>query len=385
MPKRTKREEEEVESEEEVVDQVNEDEEEQDDDDDTATTSTTSTTSTTTTTNSKKKSAKTDADDESKRIMDIFHIDNIDKLTEHEFHAVFDTMANRLLNDVVLMVGGVPHMLNEIEYYFKGYNHVDQYAHGDVNQQKMCTWYFHRQNGGAYKTASYKGLDMTFGDGTAFAGILIRGIERVDNKPVLIDGPSLCVDHLLKVAGEATIDAFVAKHGTSLLPGDNKHMHLVMRDHAALKKPVVQKPIASGRVGLTMKLYRKDKEYYFGRDYRYIRMPDKVKKGKHYMNTALYKQGMKAQEIKDVTKSTIASIGNCIKAFDAGVKKTKSKADLDKYKGSLSNDDVCELVGVCHALEKMRGSSSTTTNDTAAHEDDVVDGADEGEALESDE
>ncbi|EFA84151.1 hypothetical protein PPL_03225 [Heterostelium album PN500] len=314
------------------------------------------------------------------RILDILEIKNIKTAKEEEFKEIFDNMANRLMNDVVLMVGGIPYVLVEIEYYFKGYNHVDHYAHGDEHQRRMASWYFHRQNGGGYKTASYKGLDITFGDGTAYAGILIRGIERVDAKTNLVDGPSLTVDNLLREAGEPDIQSFVTKYGTSLLPGENKGMYLTMRDHSSRKKPDVRKPISSGRVGLTMKMYKKDKEFYFGRDYRYIRLPDKVKKGKHYMNTALHKQGHKVAQIKDITKSTAAAIQKCIDAFEAGLKEAKDKSSLEPYKGALSNDDCCKLIGVCYGLEKLRSTGSPDKE----KDDDNNDSSD-GEGEESEE
>eukprot|EP01133_Synstelium_polycarpum_P000230 gene230-280_t len=319
-------------------------------------------------------------DDEKQKILDILTIGDMKTMTFEEFKPRFDQMANSLMNDVVLSVGGVDHMFVELEFYFKGYSHPDTFTHGDDFQQDLATWYFHR-SGKTYKAASYKGLDITFGDGTAYAGILVRGIERVGGAACLVDGPSLCVDHLLAGVGAKDIQSYVDKHGRSLLPGDAP-ICLRVRDHSVMKKPAIAVPISSGRVGLTMKMVRANAEQYFGCDLRYIRLPDQIKKGKHYMNAALYKQGKTADQIKVITKSTLAAVNNAIRAFDNGMKAT-SKDALNKYRGAISNDDVCTMMGICCALEKIRRSGGGNTDAASGDQDDEDSKEEEGEEEEA--
>src|SRR5262245_54518774 len=106
----------------------------------------------------------------------------------------FTAVAARLLNGAALLAGGVRHRFTEIEFYYHGDGHLDPFAHRDPVQLHVGRWYFHR-TAGVYRSGSFKGLDLSFGDGTAFGGVLIRGLATEDD--VLVDGPSLCVDHLL--------------------------------------------------------------------------------------------------------------------------------------------------------------------------------------------
>jgi len=86
-------------------------------------------------------------------------------------------------------------------------SHPDPFTHRDPLLRARGRWYFHR-TGGTYKGGSFKGIDLTFGDGEAYGGVLIRGLERPDG--TLVDGPSLCVDHLLAACGVASVAALDA-------------------------------------------------------------------------------------------------------------------------------------------------------------------------------
>src|SRR4051794_39549996 len=94
----------------------------------------------------------------------------------------FTRIADRLLNASRLRVAGIPHRLTEIEFYdFDPTVHPDPFTHRDPIQRECGRWYFHR-TGGVYRSGSFKGFDLTFGDGTSRAGILIRGLETPDGK-----------------------------------------------------------------------------------------------------------------------------------------------------------------------------------------------------------
>jgi hypothetical protein len=114
----------------------------------------------------------------------------------------FSQIASQLLNGTRLLICGKPHRLVEIEFYYYNEAHRDPFAHRHPLQLTWAHWYFHRQ-GDNYRGGSFKGLDLTFGKDTAFGGILIRSLEAADG--TLIDGPCLCVDHLLAQAAVSQV------------------------------------------------------------------------------------------------------------------------------------------------------------------------------------
>jgi len=103
--------------------------------------------------------------------------------------------------------------VSEIEFYFNDYSvHKDTFTHGDEMQKHTGRWYFHKQNGMAFKSGTYKGLDLAIGKGEkAVGGILFRAMMPVrvtqkDNgfkaepsstKADFIEGPCLLVDRIL--------------------------------------------------------------------------------------------------------------------------------------------------------------------------------------------
>src|SRR5687768_13664992 len=94
----------------------------------------------------------------------------------------FDRIARRLLGGSRLMVGGVPHRLTEIEFYYHAEGHRDPFAHCQPVQLFLGRWYFHR-SGGTYRGGSFKGVDLTFAGPEAYGGILIRGMEAPGPTP----------------------------------------------------------------------------------------------------------------------------------------------------------------------------------------------------------
>src|SRR5262245_34050451 len=81
---------------------------------------------------------------------------------EAEYMPAFRRMADVLLNKATLRIHDIPHRFTEIEFYFKGGKHQDDFAHCDPIQKRFGVWYFHR-TGGEYRSGTYKGLDIAFG------------------------------------------------------------------------------------------------------------------------------------------------------------------------------------------------------------------------------
>lgn len=102
--------------------------------------------------------------------------------TKEEIEDHFAKVANQLLNGHVLWINSKPFRLLEIEFYLNSKNHPDTFTHGDPQQSKRGEWYFHKQ-GKNYKSGTYKGLDIAFGQGDASrGGILLRAMIPLNPK-----------------------------------------------------------------------------------------------------------------------------------------------------------------------------------------------------------
>ncbi|EAL66412.1 hypothetical protein DDB_G0281981 [Dictyostelium discoideum AX4] len=358
---------------------------------DTNNNNTTTTTTTTTTSSSTSSSSSTSTSSPRKEeILKILTNDNVKNLNVVEMKEWFKEISFQLLNNVVLMINEQAHMLVEIEFYFKGCKHIDHFTHGDSMQLERGTWYFHR-SGSGYKGGSFKGLDITFGLGDSddesekktYGGILIRSIQILSDKSI-IDGPSLCVDHILKTTNSKDISQFIRSHGRSIFENENSSLYLKMRDQVLTNNnsgggssggssgnddsgenlksltlpPIVSKSmiLSCPRVGLTLKRYKPSQEFFIGGDYRFIRLPDKVKKGKHYMTVKLALLGQDSNTIKNQVGSTTATIEKIKAQIKAGEK--LSKSDLSSFRGDLSADEMCKLLGLCNKLYNEKINSS---------------------------
>lgn len=252
----------------------------------------------------------------------------------------FNRIASQLLFGSHLVVGNESHRLVEIEFYYFGDAHPDPFTHRDRIQLECGRWYFHR-TGDRYRSGSFKGLDLTFGDGQAFGGILIRSIATLDGK--LIDGPSLCVDYLLAKAGAtrvAELDDAIA----SRVAWDTESP-LVLR---AIATPHHQF-YRSARVGLSLKkahLSAKMPQYML-LPYRYLTESRLITKGKPYLVMSLYIQGLDATAIHHLTGCPKQSIQRYIEDFGAG----QQEIDFTSYFGiDLNSKQLCKLHGTWHAI-----------------------------------
>lgn len=251
--------------------------------------------------------------------------------------AWFDRIADQLLNHSRLIVAQDPHRFTEIEFYYHGPEHLDIFAHRDPLQLECGRWYFHK-TGGVYRSGSFKGFDLTFGDGTAHGGILIRGIEKPDGE--LVDGPSLCVDHLLGQTGHKTVSSL--------------DQAIAGRPAWDFDSPVTlaESPVGfgktmyrCGRVGLSLKKHKAGTEpgpKFIMRRYRYLSEPKRIKKGKQYLVLGMHVEGRSAEVIAATTGTPKGSVAKYIADFEAGRKST----DFTPYFGAeLGPKELCQLHG----------------------------------------
>lgn len=252
----------------------------------------------------------------------------------------FAQIACQLLNNSRLVVGEEPYRLVEIEFYYYGDDHPDAFTHCDRLQREWGRWYFHRSRG-MYRSGSFKGLDVTFGDGKAFGGILIRSMEAPDG--TLIDGPSLCVDRLLALAGVEAVADLDESIGGRVVWDTGSPMVLALA-HKSEQHQIFR----SARVGLSLKKAKSpsDLPRYIMRPYRFVTEPRRISKGKLYLVLALHVQGINNEIIHQITGCPRQTIQRYIADFEAG----RLDMDFAPYFGiDLKPKDLCRLYGTWHA------------------------------------
>jgi hypothetical protein len=254
--------------------------------------------------------------------------------------AWFDAIAEKLLNGVNLCVCGQKHRFVEIEFYLRAAEHPDPFTHGDPLQLQCGRWYFHRTNG-VYRNGSFKGLDLTFGDGTVYGGVLFRGLKTADG--TLIDGPSLIVDYLLKLTKAGTVRVLDSRIAGHVAWDRSNPLFLVDAE-----PPRTQPLFHSGRVGLTLKNVHNKPEAgkYILLPYRYLSEPAKTAKGKVLLVLAMHARGAGVEEIHQTTGCPRKSVHRYIEDFEAG----RGLSDFSSYYGvELKPRDLCRLHGTWHA------------------------------------
>jgi hypothetical protein len=255
---------------------------------------------------------------------------------DEHFDAWFELLADRLLNEVDLVVAGAAYRFAELETYYHGPAHADLFAHRDPVQLENGRWYFHRTRG-EYRGGSFKGLDLAFGDGSAHFGVLIRAIVTPDG--VIIDGPSLTVDYLLmrtKAKDVATLDAMIA--GRKVWDATSP---LSIRASAKTRNATVYR---SSRVGLSLKKAhgKPDAPRFVARPYRFLTEPRGISKGKVHLVLALHRRGETAESIAQLTGCPKKTVERYVKDFEAG----KPVADFGGYVGKeLGTVELCRLLG----------------------------------------
>jgi len=260
------------------------------------------------------------------------------------FATAFLHVADQLMNNYVIAVGGNMFRLAEVEFYLCYPLHPDIFTHQDELQRSCACWYFHRQSGGSYKSGSYKGLDITFGPNDAFGGILIRAIEDLTSGDY-VDGPCLVVNKLLERAGAGdSIESLVKMSRFSLNVAENGNIL------SLAKSPMPALTVyASSRVGLTLKKLDGDRAAFICRPYRFVTRPLNVSKGRPNLIMRLYMDGKSNEEIMKITGATKAIVGKAVAALQAARDGKQTAADFAGKE--LNAGDLCALHGVCWRQE----------------------------------
>jgi len=126
---------------------------------------------------------------------DISQLRELTTLNTHKnIEEQFENIARQLLSKYLIRIKECCYKINEIEFYYYSKTHPDPYVHRHENQLKKACWYFHKKEG------TFKGLDITFGNGFCYGGILIRSLETLYNS-YCVPGPSKVVDEILVLHG----------------------------------------------------------------------------------------------------------------------------------------------------------------------------------------
>ena len=268
-------------------------------------------------------------------------------LDEATVTAWFDRIAAQLLCSTRLDVAGAPHRLTEIEfYYYDARHHPDPFTHRDPVQFGIGRWYFHK-TGGTYRGGSFKGIDLTFGSEGASGGVLIRGLERPDG--TLVDGPSLCVDHLVAASGHTTVAALDAAIAGRLAWDISSKNPLPLRETEAESRTL----LSTARIGLALRRSKPDPEgpRYVVRRYRHLSEPRRIAKGKAHAVLALHIDGTPPAQIHALTGCPLPTVTRHIADFEAGRRVPDFDAyyDLDPKPPMLGR-----MHGTDHALRAKR-------------------------------
>ena len=252
-------------------------------------------------------------------------------------HQDFDQLANQLLNNYILKINETEWRIAEIEFYYYSSEHPDNYTHKDADQQRSNEWYFHRQNGGSFKGGTYKGLDISIGNGVNYGGILIRSIrlESPRNQDTeLIEGPCNVVNKILSLTHCETINDLVTKIKPNVFePGLLYLSPMKLEELYIMKGP---------RVGLTLK---KNTSFDFlTRRYRYV-TSDKIKKNKCTLTLSEYTAEKRIIDQKNLQK--------WVKFYENG--KDKTEDYFIKENPAINTVTVqCELLGYVEARNQSK-------------------------------
>jgi hypothetical protein len=255
---------------------------------------------------------------------------------EGQFGRWFAALAAHLLNATDFLVAGRPYRLAEVEAYYSGPGHPDPFTHKDPLQREFGRWYFHR-TAGEYRGGSFKGVDLTFGDGRGTFGVLVRSVVAPDG--ALIDGPSLTVDHLLRQTGAASVaglDRAIAGR-----PWWDTSSPLAVRESG---EPRAAEVVTTARVGLSLRRGRgrPDAPRFVMRPYRYLTEPRRITKGKPQTVLALHAAGKDVAAIQAMTGVARRVIDKYVADFAVG----ECEPGFEAYTGKeLSTADLCKLIG----------------------------------------
>ncbi|KAL1682749.1 hypothetical protein EV122DRAFT_287017 [Schizophyllum commune] len=297
-------------------------------------------------------------------------------LTQSAISSRFDEIAYALLYDCDLVVSRdaeeVCFRLLEFEFYLhKPGCHEDPFVHRTAEQGELGKWYFHRAPGKGttkYRGGTRKGLDLTFGDATAYGGVLLRSVQRAGSAEV-ISGPSLLVDKIVSLSGATDlVDLVENKWAGDTSAFTPNGLFLRRRDDTACTghRELCRTP----RVGLD--LSTASRAEYVAKAYRYIASFDSPLKSKaqtfagavHHcchaptrpegdfplfakVTKALHEASL-TQRLVKLTALSSAVVARYLKDYRAGFDKSSVKTFVGKKNVASSPSSYLSMMGALH-------------------------------------
>lgn len=242
-------------------------------------------------------------------------------------------LATLLLLRCDLRVGDARWRIMEVEGYAHAPGHPDPFTHRDEAQNSLGRWYFHR-TGEGFRGGSFKGVDLTFGGGGAFAGMLVRAVALSDG--TLVEGPSLSVDAMLGATGHGS----VASLARACDEGAHDAVALVAREH-----PRGDAVYAGPRVGLSLRAeLSAERVFFLPRHYRFVVDPRRARKGRAHIALGMHRAGTSPEAIAGVTGTPLAQVRRWIEAYERG------RGDrVAMHRAAREGDGWCALLGACDA------------------------------------
>jgi len=259
----------------------------------------------------------------------------------------FKLFATSLLLNFTIKINNDYISIEEIEFYYNSKDHKDNYTHKNKDQLTNSMWYFHQYHNGTYKSGTYKGLDMTFGNNKdSYGGILIRSIYNTTTNE-FITGPCNVVNYILKKLNCESVELLVEKMKDKNI-FNSKNPFYVEKNNIQQNEDSKKVKIFMGpRVGLSLKYPE-----YLIKEYRYLKQPNLIPKYRTTIISSLHNEGLTKDEIEQITKLSKNSIKKAIEEFEEG--SNLSETNLK----NLKVDKINKIFGYYCKNNKNNGASS---------------------------
>ncbi len=208
----------------------------------------------------------------------------------------FDQVCQELFYGSIFHVKNDRYQITEAELYLNSKEHPDAFTHGSMDQKKVGLFYFHKR-GNSYQEGNIKGIDITFGNESRYGGILLRGMQNLDDRDDYIDGPGRLSQRIIEIfGGEKVVDVAPVLDINIFSSSD------IWIEEKELSEQIIYK---APRKGLTLSKNVEARLPFFAKHYRYLAHPIKTKEGKELLSVALERAGHNTLEILGGRESTI--------------------------------------------------------------------------------
>lgn len=259
------------------------------------------------------------------KLRELLHQENI-----NHPESWFDEVCNELFYKTVFHIKDRRYKITEAELYLNSEEHPDVFAHGSEEQKKTGLFYFHKR-GGTYQEGNIKGVDITFGTENRFGGILLRGLQNLEDEADYIDGPGRLSQRIVDTYGGVKVIDVAPDLNIDIFDSTD----LWLEEIEGEEKIIYKAP----RHGLTLTKEVEGRMPYFAKHYRYLAAPLKTDIGKVALTAALKVQGLDPVELLGVREKTLESrmeiFNKGIDIHPEGTYKEKSEKFLLQVYGEL--------------------------------------------------